>query len=43
MEFDLIKLIAMGGDISTFAFLIYAWRNDKRVSKLEWQQERCCD
>ncbi len=38
----IVEAIALGGDLSAVAFLIYAWRNDKRVSKLEWQREHCC-
>lgn len=42
MEVEVLKVVAAGGDLATMAFLVLWLRFDKRVSKLEWQQEKCC-
>lgn len=43
MEMEIFKILAAGGDLAGVAFLLFAWRMDKRVTKLEWQREQCCD
>jgi len=34
MEFK--ELLSMGGDISTVGFLLYAFFNDKRITRIEY-------
>ncbi len=39
MESELLSLLSAGGDVGTLVLVALAWKFDKRVSKLEWENE----
>lgn len=39
MESELLSLLSAGGDVGTLVLVALAWKFDKRVSRLEWENE----
>ena len=39
MEAEIFKVLSAGGDLSTIAIVVFLFKLDKRVLKLEWGSE----
>lgn len=42
MEAEIIKLIGVGGDLTSIVMLMLFFKMHNRIARLEFQQESCC-